>query len=289
MSDQRTKIFRLIETADNFVKYSQPGRADRGARRARKRLEKAQDLAVAAGDLEMQEQIRLRLEDLERRAALPDDATGPDVTGPDNADSLTAALPEHAAARVPPGQRLKKGWPVLHEGPVPKFDTRTWRLSVNGLVGRSLELTYEELKALPSTEMTSDFHCVTGWSKLDNLWRGVQTKVLMDMAQPGAGARHVTVHAEYGYTANLPLDVLMEDTSMVTWSHNGADLAPKHGYPLRLIVPRLYAWKSVKWVRSFELLDEDRRGFWEVRGYHNRADPWLEERYSYQEGNKQES
>lgn len=283
MSDQRTKIFRLIETADNFVKYSQPGRADRAARRARKRLEKAQEVAVAAGDLEMQEQIRLRLEDLERRAALPEDTIGPDVTGPDNADSLTAALPEHAAARVPPGQRLKKGWPVLHEGPVPKFDPRTWRFSIDGLVGRALEFTYDELKALPNTEMTSDFHCVTGWSKLDNLWRGVQTKTLLDLAQPQDDARFVSVMAEYGYTANLPLDVLQEDESMVTWSHNGTDLAPKHGYPLRLIVPRLYAWKSVKWVRSFELLAEDRRGFWEVRGYHNRADPWLEERYSYQE------
>jgi DMSO/TMAO reductase YedYZ molybdopterin-dependent catalytic subunit len=283
MAEQREKIFRLIETADNFVKYAGPGRRELGARRARKRLEKAQQIAIAAEDLEMQEQVRLRLEDLERRAALPDDRSGPDVTGPDNADSLTADLPEHAAARVPPGQRVKKGWPVLHEGPVPKFDPRTWRLTVRGLVSNDVDLDYEGLKALPNVEMTSDFHCVTGWSKLDNLWRGVQTKALLELAAPTSDATHVTVHAEYGYTANLPRAVLSEDTSMVVWSHNGSDLTPKHGYPLRLIVPRLYGWKSVKWVRSFELMNEDRRGFWEVRGYHNRADPWLEERYSYQE------
>jgi DMSO/TMAO reductase YedYZ molybdopterin-dependent catalytic subunit len=280
---ERERIFRLIETADNFVKYAEPGRRERAARRARKRLEKAQQVAIAAEDIEMQEQVRLRLEDLDRRAALPDDDAGPDVTGPDNADSVTAGLPEHAAARVPPGQRVKKGWPVLHEGPVPKFDPRSWRLTVRGLVSKNVELDYEELKALQNVEMTSDFHCVTGWSKLDNLWRGVQTKALLELAAPLSDATHVTVHAEYGYTANLPLTVLSEDESMVVWSHNGSDLTPKHGYPLRLLVPRLYGWKSVKWVRSFEAMSDDRRGFWEVRGYHNRADPWLEERYSYQE------
>jgi DMSO/TMAO reductase YedYZ molybdopterin-dependent catalytic subunit len=156
-------------------------------------------------------------------------------------------------------------------------------LKVWGEVETPVELSYTELRDLPNVKMSSDFHCVTGWSKLDNLWVGVRTRELLNLAGVGANATHVLVHAEYGYSANLPLDVVLEDESIVAWSHNGEDLVPKHGFPLRLVVPRLYAWKSVKWVRGFELLDADARGFWEVRGYHNRADPWLEERYSYQE------
>ena len=146
-----------------------------------------------------------------------------------------------------------------------------------------MTLTYEELKALPGMEMRSDFHCVTGWSKLDNYWTGVKMTTILDLAMPRGSATHVSVGDGDGYTANLPLEVLLDDDVMVAWAHNGHDLAPKHGFPLRLVVPKYYAWKSVKWVRSFELIAADRRGFWELRGYHNRADPWLEERYSYQE------
>ncbi|MDQ3878036.1 MAG: sulfite oxidase-like oxidoreductase [Actinomycetota bacterium] len=196
---------------------------------------------------------------------------------------LTSDLPAHAQARVPPHQRVTRGWPVLHEGPIPRFDVDSWRLTVDGACESPFELTYDELKALPNVEMNSDFHCVTGWSKLDNTWTGVQTRVLLEKAQPRDDATHVLMHAEYGYTANVPIDRLLADDALVTWMHNGSDLAPKHGYPLRTLVPKLYGWKSVKWVRRLELLNADRRGFWEVRGYHNRADPWLEERYSYQE------
>lgn len=278
---ERRKIFRLIETADNFVKYAGEGRQARAAERARKRYQKALDLASQSGDEEMIEQVRLRLQDLDRRAALPSEESAE----PDEPElSVTSELPEHAAQRVPPGQRVVRGWPVLHEGPIPRFDEDTWRLNVDGACTHDLSLGYKELLSLPNLEITSDFHCVTGWSKLDNSWRGVQTKVLLESARPSSDAAHVLVHADYGYTANVPLDVLMEDESIVTWQHNGKPLARKHGYPLRLVVPRLYGWKSVKWVRRFELLTADRRGFWEVRGYHNRADPWLEERYSYQEG-----
>ena len=273
--ENRERIFQLIRTADNFVKYS--GGSQRGRNRARHRLERALTEAESAGEAELVDQVRLRLADLDR---LPVGDGGFDA---DDGEEVSAPMPEHAAKRVPPGQRVRRGWPVLHEGPIPRFDPETWSFTVRGAVAMDVELGYDELRSLPNIELTSDFHCVTGWSKLDNEWRGVRTTTVLELAGPLPDARHVSVHAEYGYTANLPLDVLMEETSILTWQHDGADLAPKHGYPLRLVVPRLYGWKSVKWVRSFELLAEDRRGFWEVRGYHNRADPWLEERYSYQE------
>jgi DMSO/TMAO reductase YedYZ molybdopterin-dependent catalytic subunit len=282
MSD-RERIFKLLETADNFVKYAAPGREQRAADRARKRYERAAKLAEAAHDSQMVEQVKLRLADLDRRASLPpgavDDGMGSDL----GADIVSADLPPHAEARVPPGQRVTRGWPVLHEGPIPRFDPATWRFNVKGDVAAPVELTYDELRALENVEMRADFHCVTGWSKLDNVWRGVRAKEVVGRAGAHADASHVTVGAEYGYTANVPLDALLDDESLLAWGHNGEDLAPKHGWPLRLVIPKLYGWKSVKWVRSFELMTSDRRGFWEVRGYHNRADPWLEERYSYQE------
>ena len=281
MSD-RDRIFKLLETADNFVKYAPPGRLDKAALRARRRYEKAGKLAEAVGDGDMLEQVRLRLGDLERRAALPPeevDATTDNIGG----SIATSDLPVHAQSRVPPGQRVTRGWPVLHEGPIPRFDPATWSFEIRGETAREVSLSYEELRARPHVEMRSDFHCVTGWSKLDNVWTGVRTKDLLADAGPTESAAHVVVHAEHGYTANLPLAVLLEDDALVAWSHNGDDLAPKHGWPLRLVVPKLYAWKSVKWVRGFEVTADDRRGFWEIRGYHNRADPWLEERYSFQE------
>ena len=280
MSDERRRIFRLLETADNFIKYAPGDRKQRAAARAGKRYEKALALARRIGDSDLERQATLRIEDLERRASLPSDGSAETDRSP---GIETADVPEHALERVPPGQRLKRGWPVLHVGPVPVFDTASWRLTIRGEVERTVELTYDELKALPDVEMQADFHCVTGWSKLDNFWRGVRAQDVLDLAGPAPGASNVTVHGEYGYTANLPLDALRRRDCLLAWGHNGSDLSPKHGYPLRLVVPQLYGWKSVKWVRSLELTHEDVRGFWEVRGYHNRADPWLEERYSYQE------
>jgi DMSO/TMAO reductase YedYZ molybdopterin-dependent catalytic subunit len=276
---ERERIFKLLETADNFVKYAAPGREERAAERARKRYERAAKLADKDNDAEMLAQAKLRLTDLERRASLP-----PGAIDDSSDDSIVdVEPPDHAASRVPPGQRVTRGWPVLHEGPIPRFDPSAWRLTVAGLVGAAVELTYDELRSLENVEMRSDFHCVTGWSKLDNVWRGVRAKDVIGAAAPLEDARHVTIQADYGYTANVPLEAVMDDEALLAWGHNGADLPPKHGWPLRLVIPKLYGWKSVKWVRSFELIAEDRRGFWEVRGYHNRADPWLEERYSYQE------
>jgi DMSO/TMAO reductase YedYZ molybdopterin-dependent catalytic subunit len=286
MADAQAKIFKLLETADNFVKYARPGNRDRSLGRARKRYERAADLAGATGDTETLERVRLRLGDLDRLAKQPDE---PDAEPAETAEpkpdyrGITDHRPGDLAARVPPGQRVTPRWPVLHEGAIPRFDPATWDLKIEGAVSNVVTLGYEELKALGPVQMRADMHCVTGWSKLDNVWEGVPTKVLMELAQPEAGAAFVSVGAEYGYTANVPFEILLEDASMVAWCHNGEPLAPKHGFPLRLVIPKLYAWKSVKWVRGFEVLDRDRRGFWELRGYHNTADPWQEQRYSYQE------
>ncbi|HEX3328053.1 MAG TPA: sulfite oxidase-like oxidoreductase [Actinomycetota bacterium] len=335
MDVERGRIFRLLETADNFVKYAAPGQEERAAERARQRYEDALELARRQGDAELVEQVRLRLGDLSRRTAQPsvaaagvtsaqeDDDRSRDAsdsfTSPGHDDPATADPMSPGAIgggletddlasssrlsptsptgdevlvsprppgerRVPPGQRVTSGWPVLHEGRIPRFDKESWRLRLHGACSLPYELTYDELLAFPIVELRSDFHCVTGWSKLDNLWRGVQTKVLLRRAEPATDASHVLVHGEQGYTANLPIEVLMDEDALVTWSHNSRDLAPKHGFPLRLLVPRLYGWKSVKWLRSLELMTQDRRGFWETRGYHNHADPWREERYAYQEG-----
>jgi DMSO/TMAO reductase YedYZ molybdopterin-dependent catalytic subunit len=279
VAQDHEKIFRLIETADNFVKYAAAGKEERAEAKARKRYLKARRLAEQSSNDELVDQVRLRLEDLAQRSRLE---PAERVAGDDNG-TITSEPPEHAAERVPPGQRVVRGWPVLHEGSIPRFDESSWSFTVDGACAESLTLDYSTLQELGPLEMRSDFHCVTGWSKLDNHWRGVRTKELLARAMPNADASDVLVHAEQGYTANVPMNVLQEDEAMLAWGHNGKQLAPRHGWPLRLVVPRLYGWKSVKWVRRFELLTADQRGFWEIRGYHNRADPWLEERYSYQE------
>lgn len=276
------QIFKQIEIADNFLKYAKPGTEDKTRERARRRYDKALKMAMTSADDQTVKLVKLRLNDLARTAVR--DAE-PEVEGYEpSGGSITASeLPEHARDRVPPGQRVTRGWPVLHVGGVPRFDATTWRLEVTGQVERGVSLSYAELKALPLMEMRSDFHCVTGWSKLDNYWTGVKVTTILGLAAPEDTATHVSVGDGDVYTANLPLEVLLDEDVMVAWAHNGKDLAPKHGFPLRLVVPKFYAWKSVKWVQTFELITSDKRGFWEVRGYHNRADPWLEERYSYQE------
>ena len=185
--------------------------------------------------------------------------------------------------RVPPNQRLTRGWPVLHASPIPKFNPALWTFRTWGEVENEFEISWDEFRALPSLTVGSDFHCVTGWSKLDNTWEGISFREIASRAKPKASATHVLIHAEYGYTANLPLETLMDDDVLFAWSHDGEPLEPEHGGPLRLVVPKLYAWKSAKWVRGVHFLDHDERGYWEVRGYHNRADPWHEERYSWQE------
>jgi DMSO/TMAO reductase YedYZ molybdopterin-dependent catalytic subunit len=196
--------------------------------------------------------------------------------------------PEDVAKRVPPGQRLVKTWPVLHFGPVPEFDEAVWDFKVSGLVEEPFTLTYRELKGLGATDVEADMHCVTGWSTLDNTWTGVPFRVLAEKARVKPEAKWVIANCEYGYTSDLSLDAMMDDDVLVAWAHDGQDLTPDHGYPLRLVVPKRYAWKSAKWLRGLEFTAHNVRGFGETRGYHIHGDPWREERYGYQEGPRAE-
>ena len=196
--------------------------------------------------------------------------------------------PEDIAKRIPPGQRLVKGWPVLHVGPIPKFNEAEWDFQVDGLAENPYTLSYAELKALPNVTVQADMHCVTGWTTLDNSWTGVSFRTLVERARPNPEAKWVITHCDYGYNSDLSLQAMDDDDVLVAWAHNGEPLAPEHGFPLRLVVPKRYAWKSAKWLTGLEFSPKNTRGFWEVRGYHVHAEPFAEERYSYQEGPRAE-
>ncbi|MFZ0888533.1 MAG: sulfite oxidase-like oxidoreductase [Candidatus Binataceae bacterium] len=185
--------------------------------------------------------------------------------------------------RLPPGQSLTGKFPVLSYGPTPRFNPEKWDFRIFGEVEEPLRFTYDQFRALAQSRQVSDFHCVTSWSRLDNVWEGVKARDLMKLVRVKPSARFVIVHCDGGYATNLPRAEFMDDDVMLAHRHDGRDLAPDHGFPLRLVVPKLYGWKSAKWVRALEFSAEERRGFWEVRGYHNHADPWTEERYSFQE------
>jgi DMSO/TMAO reductase YedYZ molybdopterin-dependent catalytic subunit len=185
-----------------------------------------------------------------------------------------------AEGRLPPGQSLTLKWPVLHYGSVPQFDPERWDLSVRGLVDEPLRLTWQQFAALPRTSVTRDFHCVTRWSRFDNRWEGVAFRELLQRIRVRTGASFVLVHAEQGFSANVPLADLDRDDVLLATHHDGKPLTLDHGFPLRLVVPHLYAWKSVKWVRAFEFLDQERAGFWEQNGYHMYGDPWKEQRHT---------
>ena len=185
-----------------------------------------------------------------------------------------------AAGRLPPGQSLTLKWPVLHEGSVPRFDPQTWDFRVFGLVEEPLTLSWKEFSNLPQSEVLADMHCVTRWSRFNNHWGGVLASELMRLIRLRPEARHVMVHAEQGYSSNLPVSDFLRLTTIFAMRHDGQTLAVEHGYPLRLVVPHLYAWKSVKWVRGIELLDKELPGFWEQNGYNIYGDPFTEQRYS---------
>jgi DMSO/TMAO reductase YedYZ molybdopterin-dependent catalytic subunit len=184
-------------------------------------------------------------------------------------------------ARLPPGQYLTEKWPVLHAGSVPDTDLATWDFKVFGEVERSLTLTWAELQKLPSTESTVDIHCVTRWSRFDTSFRGVHWSELAKLVEPKPHARFVVAHAEQGFTSNVPLEALEDENALIAYEADGEPLAPDHGWPLRLVVPSRYFWKSAKWLRGLELRTTDRPGFWERYGYHNDADYWREERYGF--------
>ena len=194
-----------------------------------------------------------------------------DITHRENAD------------RLPPGQTLTAKWPVLTYGETPRVDLRTWRFRCFGLVEQEVSWTWDELSALPQVEVRSDVHCVTHWSRFDNLWKGVAVREILARVKAPSEAVAVMAHAEQGYTTNIALADLRAEGVLLAVAHDGAPLAPEHGGPCRLVVPHLYFWKSAKWIRGFEFLDVEAPGFWEVNGYHLHADPWKEERYSDQE------
>jgi DMSO/TMAO reductase YedYZ molybdopterin-dependent catalytic subunit len=185
--------------------------------------------------------------------------------------------------RVPPGQFLVEKLPVLSYGPVPRFSLDKWDFRLFGLVETPKRLNYQQFRSLPQSQLISDFHCVTTWSRLDNHWEGVKAKDVLSLIHLKPEVKYVMVHCDGGYTTNLTLEQLVDDDVIFAYRLDGQELTPDHGWPLRLVVPKLYAWKSAKWIRGVEFLAENVRGFWEVRGYHNRGNPWLEERYSDQE------
>jgi DMSO/TMAO reductase YedYZ molybdopterin-dependent catalytic subunit len=190
-----------------------------------------------------------------------------------------AELPAEISARVPPGQYLTEKWPVLHYGPVPPFNPKTWDFRVFGNVENEIKLNWEEFQKLEQTLVTADMHCVTTWSKLDQKWEGIPFSKIIELAKPKPDAKFVIAHSEYGFTANTPIEFCLRDDCLIALRANGAPLTAEHGSPARLVVPRLYAWKSAKWLRGIEFSDVDKSGFWERNGYHNTGDPWKEQRY----------
>ncbi len=195
--------------------------------------------------------------------------------------SFARDVPATVADRLPPGQVLTEKFPVLQFGQVPAYpDLSGWDLRVWGAVEQPITLKWAEVRALPVRQVTLDIHCVTRWSKLDTGWEGAPISHLAEVASLQPDAKHVIFHSEYGYTANVPLEIALQPDALVAWSYDVRPLEPEHGYPLRALIPGRYFWKSAKWLRGIEFSVEDRPGFWERNGYSNNADPWREERYT---------
>jgi DMSO/TMAO reductase YedYZ molybdopterin-dependent catalytic subunit len=196
------------------------------------------------------------------------------------ADTKTIKSPDtERENRVPPGQRVTEGWPVLHHGEVPRIEASKWTFRLFGLVEEEKTLKFDEFMRLPRVSVSSDIHCVTRWSKLGNLWEGVSTSFIKDLVKIRPGAGFVMVHARGGFTTNLSLKDFFAEDALFAVKHDGKELSPEHGWPVRLVVPRLYFWKSAKWVTGVEFVKEDAPGFWESFGYHMHGDPWKEERF----------
>jgi DMSO/TMAO reductase YedYZ molybdopterin-dependent catalytic subunit len=184
-------------------------------------------------------------------------------------------------ARLPPGQHLTEKWPVLHAGEVPDVDLATWTFRVFGEVEQEVTLDWEQFNALPRSSSVQDIHCVTRWSRFDTEFEGVHWRELARLAKPLPTARFVVAHAEHGFTSNVPLSFLEHENALLATHADGEPLTAEHGGPMRLVIPGKYFWKSAKWLREIELSSIDQPGFWERYGYHNDADPWQEQRYSF--------
>ncbi len=182
--------------------------------------------------------------------------------------------------RLPPGQHKTGKWPVLHVGRIPWIKKAEWSFKITGLVEEEKTLDFEQFEKLSMERVESDIHCVTTWSKFDNLWEGVGGKIIVELANIRPNAKYVMIHSYGGYSTNIPLKDFVDDDVLFAVKQNGEDLSPEHGYPVRLVVPKLYFWKSAKWVNGIEFMAKDKPGFWEAKGYHNRGNPWKEERYS---------
>ena len=196
---------------------------------------------------------------------------------------VTRRPDNNRGGRVPPGQFVTEKFPVLHYGSVPAVDLATWDFRVFGLVETPISLTWDEFRALPETMLTTDIHCVTRWSKLDTTWSGVSWRDFIEAAgvRFSLDASHLMAHCENNFTTNLPLDVLDDPETMFAWEYEGEPLTPEHGWPLRLLVPKRYFWKSAKWIRGIEFMAGDRPGFWERNGYHMNGEYWREERFGW--------
>ena len=181
--------------------------------------------------------------------------------------------------RLPPGQHRVVKWPVLDLGIVPTLPLESWELLVDGEVETPLRLTWEQFQTFPTTTKTTDIHCVTSWSLYDNQWRGVSARDLIERVKVKSQAKHVLFSSYDGYTTNTPLSVFQDDDVLLAFEWNGAPIPPEHGGPLRIVIPKMYFWKSAKWIRHIRFSQTDEPGFWEVRGYHNHGDPWKEQRY----------
>lgn len=204
-----------------------------------------------------------------------------DLPVPPSAD----LVPSPAEPVLPPGQYVPRTLPVLHYGPVPTFNQETWDLRIHGATesGTETTLRWPDVVAMPISDIAADFHCVTKFTVPAVRWAGILALEVLRRYPPADAVTHVMIWADFGYSANVRIADFAADTTLLATHLNGTRLSAEHGYPLRLVIPHLYGWKSVKWVRALEYLTVDRRGFWEERGYHNVADPWLEQRYSYQE------
>ncbi|MFQ5380328.1 MAG: sulfite oxidase-like oxidoreductase [Dehalococcoidia bacterium] len=182
--------------------------------------------------------------------------------------------------RLPPGQHLTSGWPVLHYGSIPRLELDSWRFHIWGLVEEEMAFSWEEFNALGHTQTVNDIHCVTTWSKYDNHWEGVPFRALLTRAHVNPRARFAMLHSYGGYTTNVPLADLDREDVLLATHHDGEPLTLEHGWPLRMVIPHLYFWKSAKWIGGIQFLEEDLPGFWETYGYHMYGDPWEEQRYS---------
>ncbi len=192
---------------------------------------------------------------------------------------LTGTTADPARQRLPPGQREVKNWPVLDLGIQPDIAPERWRLDVDGLVENRISWSWADFQRQPQTKVRSDIHCVTAWSRFDNHWEGITTRHLLDVVKPKPEAKFVIQHSYDGYTTNLSLEDFAGEDVLLASRWEGEPIANEHGGPVRLVLPKLYFWKSAKWLTRLQFLAGDKPGFWEVRGYHNRGDPWKEERY----------